>query len=247
MKKLKIKKIIAVMTALTSMMILAACGSSDVDSTASNQSDSNVEVTESETAIEEDKTNREESQISTDVSMEGLLSHAETPAEDFTYYISNDIVIIDGYIGTDPIVVIPESIEGYPVKSIINIKGKGIQAIKFSDSMEAISESLFLLDEDIQYVVFGANVKIVGKEAFYICPNMKEIQLNDSLEVIEQAALATNSKVLTDLYIPESVTEINAGLSAYEYTLTHVKAGSCAEEYCKYVKEGNDDFTYVVE
>ena len=55
MKNLKIKKIIAVMTALTSMMILAACGSSDADSTVSNQNDSNVEVTES--TIEEEQIN----------------------------------------------------------------------------------------------------------------------------------------------------------------------------------------------
>ena len=55
MKNLKIKKIIAVMTAVTSMMILAACGSSDVDSTASSQSDSHVEVTES--TIEEEQIN----------------------------------------------------------------------------------------------------------------------------------------------------------------------------------------------
>ena len=53
MKNLKIKKIIAVMTAVTSMMTLAACGSSDVDSTASNQSDNNVSITES--AIEEEQ------------------------------------------------------------------------------------------------------------------------------------------------------------------------------------------------
>ena len=60
MKNLKIKKIIAVMTALTSMMTLAACGSSDVDSTASNQSDSNVEVTESTTEEEQNNDNAEE-------------------------------------------------------------------------------------------------------------------------------------------------------------------------------------------
>ena len=43
------------MTALTSMMTLAACGSSDADSTASNKSDNNVSITES--AIEEEQNN----------------------------------------------------------------------------------------------------------------------------------------------------------------------------------------------
>ena len=87
MKNLKIKKIIAVMTALTSMMILAACGSSDVDSTASNQSDSNVEVTESIT---------EEEQINDDAEEDGsrfieVLTPTHTTAAEWPFEIQGSL------------------------------------------------------------------------------------------------------------------------------------------------------------
>lgn len=177
MKNFKLKKNTAIIVAFTSMMVLTACGSSNAGSEASNQNNSDVIVKETETATEENGTKQETDRTSTDVSMEGLLSHVETPAENFTYYILDEQVHIDGYVGTDPVVVIPEFIEGYPVKTVSNIKGKGIQAIKFSDSMEGIGGSLFMSDEDIQYVVFGANIKGVGDYAFMLTSNMKGIQL----------------------------------------------------------------------
>ena len=243
-----LKKLIAVMAALTSMMALAACGNSDVNSNVSSQNNSDATVTESATAMEGNGEEQETVQTGTDVSMESLLNHAETPAEDFTYYISEDRATIDGYVGTDPIVVIPESIEGYPVKAVRDISGKGIQAIKFPDSMEVIGDSLFMGDEDIQYVVFGANIKEVGEYTFLYCSNMKEIQLNDTLEKIGWSAFTCYSDYVREIHIPESVTKIDGAAFEMDDTQTiYVKAGSYAETYCVESKENYPDLTYIVE
>lgn len=245
MKNLNFKKMIAVMAALTSIMALTACGNSDANSNVSSPNNNDTTVTESVSDMEENAGEEETVQTGTDVSMESLLNHAETPAEDFTYYISEDEVTIDGYVGTDPIVVIPESIEGYPVKYIINIKGKGIQAIKFPDSMETIG-SLFMMDEDIQYVVFGSNIREVGDDAFYICKNLKEVQLNDSLEKIGECAFGASS--IKQLHIPNSVTEIGGAAFNMDATQTiYVKAGSFAETYCIESKKVFENMIYIVE
>ena len=47
--------------------------------------------------------------------MDDLMSHDETPAEDFEFNDSTDNIIIEKYVGKDPIVVIPDEIDGKKV------------------------------------------------------------------------------------------------------------------------------------
>lgn len=176
--------------------------------------------------------------------MDLLLSHAETPAEDFKYYISDECAYIDDYIGTDPIVVIPESIEGYPVKTISSLGNEGIQALRLSDSVEFVGG--FRFDKDLQYVVFGANVKTVGDNAFEGCSNLKEIRLNDSLEIIGEGAFCYVGA--EELVIPASVTEIGGAAFNMDATQTvYVQAGSYAETYCMEAIETFKNFVFEVE
>lgn len=238
------KKTIAIIATFISLTALTACGTKDADSTAADQQNSDGLVTENTASSGEGAEEKETALPNDEVSMENLLSHAETPAEDFTYYISDECAIINNYIGADPIVVIPESIEGYPVKTISSLGNKGIQAIRFSDSVEFVGG--FCFDSDLQYVVFGANVKTVGDEAFEGCSNLKEIRLNDTLESIGKMAFCyVGAK---ELVIPASVTEIGEAAFNMDATQTvYVTAGSYAETYCLEAKENFENFIYVVE
>lgn len=238
------KRTIAIIATFISLIALTACGSRGADSTAADQENSDGVVTENTASAGESEEEKETDSSNGEVSMENLSSHAETPAEDFTYYISDECANISDYIGTDPIVVIPESIEGYPVKTISSLGNKGIQAIRFSDSVEFVGG--FCFDSNLQYVVFGANVKKVGNEAFEGCSNLKEIILNDSLESIGKMAFCYVGA--EELVIPASVTEIGEAAFNMDATQTvYVTAGSYAETYCMEAKENFEKFIYVVE
>ena len=243
MKSLKMKKTI-VIALLISLIALTACGNKDTNSMASEQGNSDVVVTESTASAGESVEEKEAVQSNDEVSMDSLLSHAETSAEDFKYYISDGYAWIDDYLGMDPIVVIPESIEGSPVKTISSLGNKGIQALKLSDSVESVGG--FINDDDLQYLVFGANVKTVEDRAFLCCYNLKEIILNDSLETI--GSMAFSSVGAEELVIPASVTEIGGSAFDMDGTQTiYVKAGSYAETYCMEAKENFERLIYVVE
>ncbi len=184
-----------------------------------------------------------------EASMEALEQHEETPAEDFIFVVSGsgDYVSIEGYHGEDNIVVIPENIEGVPVTVVSGLSGSGIAGIRFSDSVETIEDACFFEDGELMYVICGDNIKEIGEMVFYNCTNLKEIRLNEGLETLGIGALMTGSSDLTDIYIPETVTDLT-GIDFYGTVTYHVKAGSPAEEFFRSVTEKNfPDLKYTIE
>lgn len=233
------KKKFLIIILATAMFGITACG----------EGGSKVEQLSEYVDREEKVDGTVEALTQTEVSMEELQQHEETPAEDFEYSLLEGFVYIRGYHGTDNLVVIPETIEGMPVTIVDGLSGSGIAGIKFADSVESIGESCFFKDESIQYVIFGQNVKAVGAIAFELCINLKEIQLNQGLETVGEGALWPDSEALADLYIPQSVVEIGEGAIPMDGTTTiHVEAGSFAEQYCiKNQEAGFPELVYVVE
>ena len=53
-----------------------------------------------------------------EITMDDLMSHDETPAEDFELIDNSDEIVIQKYIGKDPIMVIPDEINGKKVVSL---------------------------------------------------------------------------------------------------------------------------------
>ena len=83
-------------------MGLMGCGGTD-------SSDKSAEVNSSEQVTD-----------SAEITVDDVKNHAETPASDFEYVDHGDSVSIKAYNGSDPIVVIPEQIDGKDVISIID-------------------------------------------------------------------------------------------------------------------------------
>lgn len=59
-------------------------------------------------------------------------------------------------------------------------------------AVTTIAPSCFFSNSNIELVSFGKNIKTVMSQAFSECPNLKAIQLNDKLKVIQPDAFSKN-------------------------------------------------------
>lgn len=177
----------------------------------------------------EDKGNNKKAKIS----LETLDDYEVTPETEFEIkHIEGGVRILD-YTGDSKVVVVPETINGEKVLSIAKaFTGESsVNAIRIADTVEKIEGSAYL-NPDLQYVKCGTGLKEIGEGAFYDS-GLTEIELNEGLEIIGNIAFFCCPN-LKEIYIPESVTEIDPNAFAGEYPEGFVirgKAGSVAETY----------------
>ena len=230
----------------------AGCGSSSSDNagkTDQTKQTADVQDSQKDTPSSDKSDNKNDTSYKSadEITMDDLMSHDETPAEDFEFNDSTDNIIIEKYVGKDPIVVIPDEIEGKKVvdfdKTFWN--NKIVVAIRVGNNVTEIKKMAFSNCENLKYVVLGESVKSLGSDSF-ANTNIKEIELNDGLQKIGEddtnnTVDAPDSNYGMDLKIPDSVTEIHVR----DFNLI-VKSGSQAEQYAKEYAESNN-LTYTVE
>ena len=150
-----------------------------------------------------------------EITMDDLMSHDETLAEDFEFNDGRDDIIIDKYVGKDPIVVIPDEIDGKKVvgfESAFSLNNN-IVAVKIGNNVQEVEKSAFSGCKKLKYVVMGDSVKTIGGRMF-AQTNLQELVLNDGLQKIGQddsnnVFAPPSSNWGMDLKIPESVTELH--------------------------------------
>ena len=230
----------------------AGCGSSSSDNagkTDQPKQTANVQDSQKDTSSSDKSDNKKDTSYKSadEITMDDLMSHDETPAEDFEFNDSADEIVIQKYVGKDPIVVIPDEIDGKKVvdfdKAFWN--NKIVVAIRVGNNVTEIKKMAFSNCENLKYVVLGESVKSLGSDSF-ANTNIKEIELNDGLQKIGEddtnnTVDAPDSNYGMDLKIPDSVTEIHVR----HFNLI-VKSGSQAEQYAKEYAESNN-LTYTVE
>ena len=232
----------------------AGCGSSSSDNagkTEQPKQTATVQDSQKDTSNDSksDNDKKDEKYKSADeITMDDLMSHDETPAEDFELIDNSDEIVIQKYIGKDPIMVIPDEINGKKVVSLGTYalaNDKNIVAIKIGNNIKDLGEGVFGNCENLRYVVLGDSVKTIGCNPF-LNTNIQEVTLNDGLQKIGEDDInntvdAPSKNIGMDLKIPESVTEMHLR----DFHLI-VKAGSYAEQYAKEYAESNN-LTYTVE
>ncbi len=245
------KKRLLVLGLAFTMLAATACGTSSDNESKTSKADKTVTVTsddkkKTETQNNDDKDSKKEEtkesyKSADDITMDDLNNHEETSADDFEYRdkADNEAVIIE-YTGEDPIVVIPNEIDGKKVVDFGKIftNNKDVVAIKVGDNIENIKNGAFGNCDNLKYIVLGKNVKVfehgnVGGKKF------EQLELNDGLEQLGEegtsGAVIILNKDKVEVKIPESVNHM-----AFTGAKTLiVKAGSYAESFAK---EHNMDY-----
>ena len=232
------KKRLVVLGLAFTMLAATACGTSSDDGNKTSKADKTVTATSnsdktSETQKDDDKKDdaKESYKSADDITMDDLKNHEETPGEDFKYRDkSNGEAVIKEYTGDDPIVVIPNEIDGKKVVDIGRMfaNNKDVVAIKVGDNVEDIIENAFTNCDNLKYIVFGKNVKVIN-DGLLGGSKIEQIEFNDGLEKLGSNVSGVGLKSKIDVSIPESVTEMTFRGAK---TLI-VKSGSYAESYAK--------------
>ena len=98
----------------------AGCGNSSSDNagkTDQTKQTADVQDSQKDTSSSDKSDNKNDTSYKSadEITMDDLMSHDETPAEDFELIDNSDEIVIEKYVGKDPIVVIPDEIDGKKV------------------------------------------------------------------------------------------------------------------------------------
>ena len=227
----------------------AGCGSSSSDNsgkTDQSKQTANVQDSQKDTPSSDKSDDKNDTSYKTadEITMDDLMSHDETPAEDFEFNDSTDNIIIEKYVGKDPIVVIPDEIDGKKVVGFGSAftLNNNIVAVKIGNNVQEVEKSAFSGCKKLKYVVMGDSVKTIGGRMF-AQTNLQELVLNDGVQKIGQddsnnVFAPPSSNCGMDLKIPESVTELHVS----EFNLIG-KSGSYAEQYANEHADAGVTFT----
>ncbi len=112
-----------------------------------------------------------------------------TSADDYLYSQGSGGIVLEKYMGSADVVMIPAEIDGLPVKRI--------------------KDECFKNHTEILKVVLPDSMRTIDYEAFYGCSNMRELELNDGLYEIGGWVFAHTG--LIEVKLPESVKKLGYG------------------------------------
>ena len=232
------KRLLILGMIFTMVVSSAGCGSSSSDNagkTDQTKQTANVQDSQKDTSSSDKSDDKNDTSYKSadEITMDDLMSHDETPAEDFEFNDSTDNIIIEKYVGKDPIVVIPDEIDG---KKVVGFESaftlnNNIVAVKIGNNVQEVENSAFSGCKQLKYVVMGDSVKTIGGRMF-AQTNLQELVLNDGLQKIGQddsnnVLAPPSSNCGMDLKIPESEFNLigKSGSYAEQYANEHADAG----------------------
>ncbi|MBR1864405.1 MAG: leucine-rich repeat protein [Ruminococcus sp.] len=215
----------AAAAALLMMLTMASCGSgSDKDDGKSN---SNAAA-----ANNDEGKGSDEAKSSRQVTADEVRGHAETPASDLEYSEFDDGVLINGYNGSDDIVVIPAEINGKAVTRIESYflrNNTNVLGLKLPASVKEIPDSGLSGQKSIQVLV-AEGVEKVGESAFVTLPELRIVDFGNSLQSVQPNNFI-NCGNLESIHLPASYTgDILVNYIGNKVTIIGEK-GSVAETF----------------
>ena len=134
------------------------------------------------------------------------------PMEDFYYRIMDDYVRITAINVKEPYdtVVIPETIEGYPVTEICGSAMRdqeNLVSVVIPDSVTKMWPYVFGGDHNLKYVKLPEGITSLPSYIFENCTSLVSVKLPEHIRMIESFAFA-GCTALEDVNIPDSVVSI---------------------------------------
>lgn len=164
--------------------------------------------------------------------------------------VSNFEAHVYKYVGTDPVVEIPEKIGARVITAVDSsafYKNKSVEQVILPDSVLSIGNMAFMYCSNLKDVDVSVNLNSIGDYAFVGCTSLSEIDLNSnisslSVSMFDESGITTfkipynvkeikknafrNCNSLTSIRIPDYVTTINDNVFRNCKNLESVEIGS---------------------
>ena len=123
---------------------------------------------------------------------------------------SGQAIITDGKTVASDDLIIPSTIEDYPVTSIAAnafYNNRNITSVTIPDSVTHIGYEAFQGCSGLETVNFPANMEQIETGAFYNCSSLRSITLPEGLTCLEERVFS-NCEALETVSIPDGITQI---------------------------------------
>lgn len=226
------KKVLEIMTSLLAVaVLLSAC--------ARNQSDSEVaaqRITRADVEIAGNEVVRDD-EIIEPLTEEYLRSLPETSQDDFRFGERQDGLYVNGYNGSEKIVVIPANCNGVEVVGIASYsfaENDSLCAVVLPDSVKVVETGAFGGSRNLETVVLSEQLSVIDDYAFLQCEALKCVTFAPNL--IEIGACAFTATKITEIELSATLTEISP--SAF-YDVDHPTIISESGSYAQTFAEEN--------
>ncbi len=177
---------------------------------------------------------------------------SENPVEgNVEYVIQNGCAVVTGLFGSGETITIPETIEGYPVTSILSLYGGQYSEIIIPDCVTMLSSDMLTNVEGLEKITIGAGITALNRRIFAYANALKEIEVaKDNPEYTSLEGIVYD-KELTKIVaipnareekhvVPDTVVNANAyfdGNYQFELDLSNSGTGYITEDGVTYNKD----------
>ena len=155
----------------------------------------------------------------------------------FAYYVqSDDTIFIEQYIGSDPEVVVPATIDGFPVSVIGHEAFRNcgdVTSVTLPDSLTELGTYAFAGCRNLKELAIPKSVHTIGPCAFNECVLLEDLVIPEGVALIEDLTFY-NCASLKTVTIPESVITIDqSAFSGETHPTLIVVPGSYGELFAQ--------------